>query len=344
MPGHYFERMPSAFSPMRSPIFLASALSSSEMSLKKAASCEGGQKIYKKWREDLRRHQLHVLPLTFWLYAIHARLLHSFFRATLAGRLKLGLWWECCPLTRAATQHYIRDWSIAQDWWQLEGPTSLGNWKDSVYQTRIVFIDCSTSHWLPSLVWGRNNWCILCPNRFLTLLPHESPSTKVHPRKRLGCHLCSKRPNNVRYPRRSSWILPQSWGLRMSPTWMEEIQGFSKLDNSNAGKWFNHLPSKWAMFIHFCATHPSVNGIFWEVPRLHFSSLASVPGGEALMKSVVHHKGMGSAARSKDGMMCGKSCTMHPNTSGWHVWASVRCPKGFCENKEYMRIHACSGR
>ena len=145
-----------------------------------------GKRFYKKWREDLRRHQLHVLPLTFWLYVIHARLLHSFFRATLAGRLKLGLWWECCPLTRAATQHYIRDWSIAQDWWQLEGPTSLGNWKDSVYQTRIVFIDCSTSHWLPSLVWGRNNWCILCPNRFLTLLPHESPSTKVHPREAFG--------------------------------------------------------------------------------------------------------------------------------------------------------------
>ena len=26
---------------------------------------------------------------------------------------------------------------------------------------------------------------------------------------------------------------------------------------------FNHLPSKWAMFIHFCANNPSVNGKIW---------------------------------------------------------------------------------
>jgi hypothetical protein len=32
-----------------------------------------------------------------------------------------------------------------------------------------------------------------------------------------------------------------------------------------------------------------------------------LPGGDALMKSVVHQSGKGSSAKSRDGMTCGKS-------------------------------------
>ncbi len=157
-PGHYFERMPNAFSPMRSPIFLASALSSSEMSLKEAASWCAQDLQNVTWRFTKAPAACLPLPLTFWLYVIHAMLLHSCFRPHLAGRLKLGLLWECFPLTRAA-QWVLTTLSIIkglkhceklvnpEKYWvdcsQLVGQTSLGHWKLSVYQRRIAFIGWS---------------------------------------------------------------------------------------------------------------------------------------------------------------------------------------------------------
>merc|ERR1711972_17690 len=42
-------------------------------------------------------------------------------------------------------------------------------------------------------------------------------------------------------------------------------------------------------------------------PTIHFSSDAGVPTGEAKMKSVVHHKGIGSAAKPSAGMICAMS-------------------------------------
>merc|ERR1719450_432405 len=45
-------------------------------------------------------------------------------------------------------------------------------------------------------------------------------------------------------------------------------------------------------------------------PTIHFSSLVAVPGGEELMKSEVHHSGMGSLSRPSAGMIFGRSVTV----------------------------------
>merc|ERR1719262_2159202 len=37
-------------------------------------------------------------------------------------------------------------------------------------------------------------------------------------------------------------------------------------------------------------------------PTIHFSSSAGVPSGDARMKSVVHHRGIGSSARPSEGI------------------------------------------
>jgi hypothetical protein len=42
-------------------------------------------------------------------------------------------------------------------------------------------------------------------------------------------------------------------------------------------------------------------------PTIHFSCSAGVPTGDARMKSVVHHSGMGSSARPSAGMTNGRS-------------------------------------
>merc|ERR1719389_385170 len=42
-------------------------------------------------------------------------------------------------------------------------------------------------------------------------------------------------------------------------------------------------------------------------PTIHFSSALAVPGGEELMKSVVHHNGIGSLASPRDGITSGRS-------------------------------------
>merc|ERR1719454_1617036 len=49
-------------------------------------------------------------------------------------------------------------------------------------------------------------------------------------------------------------------------------------------------------------THEQLNS-----PTIHFSSSGLVPTGEALMKSEVHHRGMGSSPRPRAGMILGRS-------------------------------------
>merc|ERR1719236_45675 len=49
-------------------------------------------------------------------------------------------------------------------------------------------------------------------------------------------------------------------------------------------------------------THEQLNS-----PTIHFSSSDGVPSGDARIKSVVHHSGIGSEARSRAGMTCGRS-------------------------------------
>jgi len=44
-------------------------------------------------------------------------------------------------------------------------------------------------------------------------------------------------------------------------------------------------------------THEQLNS-----PTIHFSSSVGVPSGDERMKSVVHHRGSGSSARSSAGM------------------------------------------
>ena len=51
-------------------------------------------------------------------------------------------------------------------------------------------------------------------------------------------------------------------------------------------------------------------------PTIHFSSSLGVPSGEAKMKSVVHHKGTGSSASSRDGITFGRSCQGHGHATG----------------------------
>merc|ERR1712083_129453 len=55
-------------------------------------------------------------------------------------------------------------------------------------------------------------------------------------------------------------------------------------------------------------THEQLNP-----PTIHFSSSVGVPSGDAKMKSVVHHKGIGSSGNPNAGITCSRSFFKNPS-------------------------------